>query len=441
MDRDGIVARLREMDEARLDELWAAADAVRRRSVGDAVHLRGLIEISSHCVRACGYCGLRAANAGVVRYRMSADEILACARQAVGFGYGTVVLQAGEDPGLTAGSVAEVVRRLKAETPLAVTLSLGERTDDELREWRLAGADRYLLRFETSHRDLYERIHPPRPDQTVSDRVGLLRRLRAMGYEVGSGVMVGIPGQTYADLADDLLLIRELDLDMIGIGPFIAHPDTPLGKGAAVAGGDQLPIDQLPIDRLPIDQVPADELTTLKALALARLLCPGANIPSTTALGTIDRAHGRELGLRRGANVVMPNLTPPEYREHYAIYPGKACLNETAEACQSCLEERIAAIGRTAGTGRGDAQVDFIDDSRLEGLLAGHGRPDVREVRDIIARSLDKQALTVEQTAVLLRADDPELRAEILAAARQLKETCTATASCCSRRCTWATSA
>jgi 2-iminoacetate synthase len=409
MNRDDIIARLRELDEAKLDELWSAADAVRRRSVGDAVHLRGLVEISNHCVRACGYCGLRAANADVTRYRMTADEVLACAAQAVSFGYGTVVLQAGEDPGLGAEWVADVVRRIKATTPLAVTLSLGERDEEALRLWRQAGADRYLLRFETSNRELYERIHPPRPGQAVSDRVALLRRLRALGYEIGSGVMVGIPGQTYADLADDLLLMRELDLDMIGIGPYIAHPDTPLGSAPA-PGDDAF-------------QVPADELSTLKAVALARLLCPGANIPSTTALATIDRAQGRELGLRRGANVVMPNLTPLQYRVHYTIYPGKACLNETAEVCQGCLETRIAAVGRTVGTGRGDAQVDFIDDDFLTSLLQRHARPDVGAVRDIIARSLDKQALTVAETATLLRARDPELRAEIFAAARQLKET------------------
>jgi 2-iminoacetate synthase len=407
MDRDGILGWLREMDEGRLNLLWDQADSVRRRSVGDAVHLRGLIEISNHCVRACGYCGLRAANAEVIRYRMTAAEIVACAHQAVDFGYGTVVLQSGEDPGLDTEWVTELVRRIRAETPLAVTLSLGERGDDELRLWRLAGADRYLLRFETSNRALYNNIHPPRPGQPVSDRVALLRHLRELGYEVGSGVMVGIPGQTWDDLAGDLLLMRELDLDMIGIGPFIAHPGTPLG--AARGATDAL-------------QVPADELTTLKAVALARLMCPGANIPSTTALATIDRAQGRELGLRRGANVVMPNLTPPEYRVHYTIYPGKACLHETAEVCQGCLEKRIATVGRVVGRGRGDAKVDFIDDAWLTGLATGP-EPEAARVREVIARSLDKQALTVEETAVLVCTTDPGLRAEILAAARQLKRT------------------
>jgi 2-iminoacetate synthase len=410
IDRDGILGWLRKDDESRLAELWAAADDVRRRAVGDAVHLRGLVEVSNHCVRSCSYCGLRAARDGLPRYRMSVDEVLDCARKAVQLGYGTVVLQGGEDPGLTTALVEDMVRRITAETPLAVTLSLGERDEDELRRWRAAGADRYLLRFESSNRELYARIHPPRPGRAAVDRVALLRRLRALGYEAGSGVMVGIPGQTWDDLAGDLLLMRELDLDMIGIGPWIAHPETPLGVAAPAA----------------TDQVPADELTTLKAVALARLLCPGANIPSTTALATLDRAQGRELGLRRGANIVMPNLTPLRYRELYEIYPGKACVNETAEACAACLERRITSLGRSIGSGRGDAQVDFIDDARLESLLGAGGTasagPDATEIRDIIARSLAKESLTVEQTAALLRARDPELRAEIMAAARQLKE-------------------
>jgi 2-iminoacetate synthase len=320
-----------------------------------------------------------------------------------------VVLQAGEDPGLGAAAVEEMVRRIKSETALAVTLSLGEREDDELARWRAAGADRYLLRFETSNRELYARIHPARPGRAAVDRLDLLRRLRALGYEVGSGVMVGIPGQSWDDLAADLLLMRELDLDMIGIGPWIAHPDTPLGLAPAATGAEQ---------------VPADELTTLKAVALARLLCPGANIPSTTALATLDRARGRELGLQRGANIVMPNLTPVRYRELYEIYPGKACVNETATACAACLEKRITSIGRHVGSGRGDAQLDFIDDARLEALLgASAAAPDAIEARDIIARSLAKEALSVEQTAMLLRARDPGLRAEIMAAARALKET------------------
>ena len=332
---------LRTTDPQALEGLWRAADDARSRHVGDAVHLRGLIEISNHCVRACTYCGLRAPNRDVPRYRMTADEILACARQAVAFEYGTVVLQAGQDPGITVEWMAEVVRRIKAETDLAVTLSLGERDEADWRAWRAAGADRYLLRFETSNRTLYERIHPPVAG-VRSDRIADLRTLQALGYEVGSGVMVGIPGQTYDDLADDIELFGESGLDMIGVGPFIAHPATPLGAGGQPSETDP-------------EQVPNTELMTCKVMALARLNCPQSNIPSTTALATLNRALGRELGLQRGGNVVMPNLTPVQYRSSYEIYPAKACLQEEAADCHGCMKGRILAIGRAVGTGRGDS--------------------------------------------------------------------------------------
>ncbi len=339
MDRRDLIEWLRESDEARLEELWARADATRRVHVGDEVHLRGLIEVSNHCVRRCAYCGINVSNSEVKRYRMSAEEILACARQARELGYGTVVLQAGEDYGLTRGAVADVVRRIKDETGLAVTLSLGERSDEDLRSWRAAGADRYLLRFETSDQELYARIHPSLPGR-LSDRFVLLRRLRELGYEVGSGVMIGIPGQTYATLADDLQSFVELDLDMIGVGPWLPHPVTPLGRGELPPAADS-------------EQVPNTELMTYKVVALTRLLCPEANIPSTTALATLNLASGRELGLTRGANVVMPNLTPVEYRALYEIYPGKACIRETANECVHCLSGRIVRMGRQIGRGSG----------------------------------------------------------------------------------------
>jgi len=330
---------LRETDGDALETLWAAADACRREQVGEAVHFRGLIEISSHCVRRCAYCGLTAGRT-IERYRMTDEEILACAREAVEYGYGTVVLQAGEDPGLDRDRVAGLVRALKSlPGGLAVTLSLGERTDEEFSAWREAGADRYLLRFETSDPDLYRRIHPSRIGE-VSDRIAMLRRLRAFGYEPGSGVMVGIPGQTWAGLVRDLATFRELDLDMIGIGPYLPHPDTALGRGEIPSAA-------------PAEQVPPTELTVYKMVALARLHCPTANLPSTTALATINKAEGRELGLRRGANVVMPNLTPVRYRRLYEIYPSKACIDETAKDCRNCLRRRVESIGRTVGKGRG----------------------------------------------------------------------------------------
>jgi biotin synthase len=340
LDHADILGWLRETDPQRLETLWRRADGTRREHVGDAVHLRGLVEVSNHCARRCAYCGLRAANHTLARYRMGADEILKAAHQAAKFGYGTVVLQAGEDYGIIAGWMADLIRRIKDETSLAVTLSLGERTDDELTAWREAGADRYLLRFETSNRTLFDAIHPPLGGQPC-DRIALLRRLQELGYEAGSGVMVGIPGQSYASLADDILLFRELDLDMIGIGPFIPHPATPLGyepEQFPDAGGEQ---------------VPNSELMVYKAVALTRLVRPDANIPATTALATINKKNGRELGLQRGANVFMPNLTPLKYRRLYEIYPAKACINETGEACDHCLAARLRAIGRHAGRGPG----------------------------------------------------------------------------------------
>jgi len=342
MEHSEILAWLREDEPARLAELWQKADQTRQQHVGGEVHLRGLVEISNYCIRLCGYCGLRAPHTELKRYRMSREEILGCVRQAVAFRYGTVVIQAGEDPGIEADWMAEVVRQIKRETPLAVTLSLGERMDEELSLWRTAGADRYLLRFETSNAALFDRIHPPRPG-VPSDRIAMLRRLRELGYEVGSGVMIGIPGQTYEDLADDIRMFDELGLDMIGVGPYLPHPATPLGDAT---------VERL----LPGDaQVPNNELMTYKVIALARLACPRANIPSNTALATLNLRQGRELGLVRGANVIMPNLTPPQYRALYEIYPSKACIRETGEQCHVCVTARIENLGREIGHGRGDS--------------------------------------------------------------------------------------
>ena len=336
MQHKEIIRWLREDDPEVLTELWARADQVRRENVGDEVHLRGLIEIGNHCIRRCGYCGLNAGRKELQRYRMTEDEILACAAEAVEYGYGTVVIQAGEDPAWTRQFVSDLITEIKATTPLAVTLSLGERSDEELQSWRAAGADRYLLRFETSNRRLFDHIHPPLLNEPC-DRQALLLRMADMGYEVGSGVMVGIPGQTYEDLARDVETFAKLNLDMIGLGPFISHPDTPLG--AEESAGD--------------DQTPATEELTYRVMALARLACPKSNIPSTSALATLNLAEGRELGLARGANVVMPNLTPQQYRPMYEIYPAKACIRETARQCHSCMRRRIESLGRTVGSGPG----------------------------------------------------------------------------------------
>jgi biotin synthase len=331
---------LHETDPARLQGLYARANAVRKQHVGDAVHLRGLIEISSHCVRQCMYCGLRHANHALTRYRMPREEILECARQAEKLGYGTVVMQAGEDEQLSAEWIAEIVRVIKRETALAVTLSLGEREQDEFQLWRAAGADRYLLRFETSDQNLFRTIHPQRAGGGP-DRLTLLKQLKSMGYEAGGGVMVGIPGQSFTSLVQDILTFRALDLDMIGIGPYIPHEATPLGIGALRPAID------------PAEQVESNEEMVYKMIALTRIVCPNANIPATTALATINKSHGRKQALQVGANVVMPNVTPVKYRSLYEIYPAKVCIEESATDCNQCLRGQISSVGRFVGHGQG----------------------------------------------------------------------------------------
>ena len=341
MNRDEILSWLKEKDGRRLRKLWHHADTVRRQHVGDEVHLRGLIEISNYCVRQCGYCGLRFDNKKLDRYRMTENEVMACVGKAEQYGYGTVVLQSGEDYGIRTEWLADIIRRIKTETQLAVTLSMGERLDEDLEAWRKAGADRYLFRFETSDPGLYRLIHPSLPGRS-SDRLEILRTLKMLGYENGGGIMIGIPGQTYASLADDICIFCALDLDMIGVGPYIPHPATPVAKGE---WKHVIP---------ETEQVANTEEMTYKVIALARIVCPEANIPSTTALATVNSATGRELGLMRGANVVMPNLTPAKYRAKYEIYPAKACVKETAADCCSCLHKRIRSIGRRPGHGRGN---------------------------------------------------------------------------------------
>ncbi len=340
LTRDEILSWLREGEPSRVQHLYALADRVRGQHVGDAVHMRGLIEISNRCVRHCSYCGLRADNLAVTRYLMKREEILECARLAKRLGYGTVVVQAGEDPALTGPWIAGLVRQIKSETGLAVTLSLGERDDEDLRLWKLAGADRYLLRFETSDPALFAAIHPSRREGDP-DRIELLGKLKSLGYEAGGGIMVGIPGQSFESIAGDILAFRGLDLDMIGIGPYIPHPATPLGIG------------ELQPPSAAGEQVPATEEMTLKVVALARIVCPDSNIPSTTALATINKIDGRRHGLLCGGNVVMPNLTPVRYRAMYEIYPAKSCIDESAQDCSMCLRAQIRSIGREEGSGPG----------------------------------------------------------------------------------------
>jgi biotin synthase len=335
-------------DTADLARLYRRADDCRRRFVGDAVHLRGLLNFSNICRRNCWYCGLRADRTDLPRYRMPAAEILDRARLVESLGYGTIVLQSGEDHSLDTAWIGEIIRRIKGETALAVTLSLGERHPLELEAWKRAGADRYLLKFETSNHDLYRRYHPASPG-VGGNRLALLSWLRDLGYEIGTGFMVGLPGQSRADLCRDLEILHMLQPDMIGLGPFIPHPATPLARPRATA------------TEQPVDQVPATAAMTLTVLALVRLLCPDANIPATTALGTLDPINGTAAGLNCGANVIMPDVTPLACRQQYEIYPRPLPPAEHLAADQRRLTERIRSLGRTVGRGPG-AAVSFRPD-------------------------------------------------------------------------------
>ncbi len=330
MDLDEIRGWLMEQDPERVRSLFRRADRVRQRQKGDRVLIRGLLEISNECVRSCHYCGLRAENRSVRRYRMGEAEILAAVDEIRARGYTTVVIQAGESGRLTRDGVGRLIRRIKAGGEIAVTLSLGERDAETLAVWREQGADRYLLKFETSDAALYQGIHPPRGSHET--RLPILEHLKRLGYEVGSGIMVGLPGQTLESVARDLRLFSELSLDMVAVGPYVPHPETPLGHHPSVTTGDQLSRSV--------------ELT-LRVLALARLLCPRANIPATTALGTVER-DGLRQGLAAGANVIMHNLTPARYKPDYQVYhsPNRSA---SSDAQWDRIAAAIEAAGRTPG--------------------------------------------------------------------------------------------
>ncbi len=345
MDKKEILYWLKETDENRLNYLWEKANSIRKQFVGDEVHLRALIEISNYCVRNCLYCGISIKNKNLVRYRMTEEEILECVAFANKNGYRTIVLQSGEDPVLSAERIAKLIQKIREFADMAITLSVGEQDGATLKLWKEAGADRYLLRFETSDEKLFQKIHPSAHGKRLQYRINQLRTLKELGYEAGGGVMVGIPYQTYESLAQDILLFKELDLDMIGVGPYIPHPDTPLGREF---------LDNYRLDKEKF--VPNNELMTYKVLALTRIVCPDTNIPATTALATVNTSKGRILGLQRGANVIMPNITPPKYKKLYELYPGKSSADDDPEIIHQNVLNMIKEAGRIPGKGKGDRQ-------------------------------------------------------------------------------------
>ena len=323
LDKKEIIRLL--SDEENQNILFEQADNIRKKYVGDEVHLRGLIEFSNICRNNCLYCGIRSSNKDAQRYRMEPEEIIATAKQAVNMGFKTVVMQSGEDMYYNIDRMCHIISEIK-KFDVAITLSIGERSYEEYKAFREAGADRYLMRIETTDKDLYHKLDP---NMSWQNRYDCLMMIKELGYELGSGIMVGLPNQSVESIAEDLLFLKDIEVDMSGIGPFIPHPQTPLSKEQ----GGSLNL-------------------ALRTMAVMRLLLPDINIPATTAMETLH-PQGRIMALQAGANVVMPNVNSGEYRKLYQLYPGKDNNSSAAIHAQSDIGQKISSIGRKIGQGYG----------------------------------------------------------------------------------------
>ena len=331
LKKEEFVELIRCADDPETREALAErAVEIRKKYYGDKVYTRGLIEFTNYCKNNCYYCGIRRDNRNAKRYRLTEEEILACCENGYELGFRTFVLQGGEDPYYTDERMEQIIRRMKEQYPeCAVTLSIGERSMESYRRFREAGADRYLLRHETADEAHYRTLHPE--EMSLQNRLECLRNLKALGYQVGAGFMVGSPNQTAECLAEDLVFLKDLEPQMVGIGPFIPHHDTVFAKEPA--GSVDL---------------------TLYLLSVIRILLPKVLLPATTALGTMD-PRGREKGLAVGANVVMPNLSPVKNRKQYELYDNKICTGEEAAECRGCLSRRVESVGYHLVSDRGDA--------------------------------------------------------------------------------------
>jgi len=307
--------------------LYQKADSIRQKHMGDEIFLRGIIEFSNYCRKDCFYCGIGRSNSTQERYRIPEEEILTTCKQIEAAEQTTVVLQSGEDIQYTKEILGNLITKIKSKTTLAITLSVGERDEETYRYWKDKGLDRYLLRFETSDKELFKRCHP---DDDLTTRINCLKAIKKVGIQTGSGFLIGLPEETPEQLALDIQFCTDLDLDMIGVGPFIPHEKTEFSTTSN----------------------PFDKETYFKVISIVRLLNKKSHIPATTAFDTID-PNGRNLLLQRGANVFMPNATPKKYRDKYLLYPGKPCVDESASDCAGCVKGRVAALGRSIGKGPG----------------------------------------------------------------------------------------
>jgi len=336
-----LVALLSITDKDELQALYDVAYFIKEQYVGLVAYFRGIIECSNLCIKDCYYCGIRRSNEQVERFEMDEEEIFKEALWAYEADYGSCVIQSGERQDETYISMIErVVKRIADATKgeMGITLSLGEQTEETYTRWKTAGAHRYLLRIETTNPTLYARFHPA--DHKLEVRKECLASLRRTGYQVGTGVMMGLPGQTMEDLAKDILFLKEIDIDMVGMGPYIPHSDTPMGKEVESY----------------TDEQKKDALTLgLKMIAVTRIVLKDVNIAAATALQALEYT-GREQGLRCGANVIMPNVTETDYRPKYQLYDDKPCTDENSSMCRGCLSGRIMGIGETVGFNeRGDS--------------------------------------------------------------------------------------
>lgn len=312
--------------------LHSKAREVADKIYGKDVYIRGLIEFTNYCKNDCLYCGIRHSNRNVSRYRLTDEQILDCCKNGYELGFRTFVLQGGEDPYYTDDRVCQLIKNIKTRYPdCAVTLSIGEKSKDSYKRFFDAGADRYLLRHETANEEHYNSLHPQ--EMSLSTRKECLYNLKEIGFQVGCGFMVGSPNQTIQTLYEDLKFIKELQPHMVGIGPFISQHDTPFA-----------------------DKTSGTLEQTLRLLSIIRLIHPQVLLPSTTALGTIH-PQGRELGIKAGGNVVMPNLSPTDVREKYQLYDNKICTGDEAAECKNCMANRMKSIGYQVVTARGDSKV------------------------------------------------------------------------------------